>query len=150
MAHWCRADLPRRRHAPLQGARPRASADVAGSQAPEEGRGVAALRAHALASAPMQKLTFQVGDAATSALWLAPADAKAVYVSAHGAGAGMTHQSMTAIAVGLAERGIATLRYNFLYMERGSKRPDSPPLAHEAVRAAVAKAVDLAPKPPLF
>ncbi len=90
------------------------------------------------------------GDATVSGLWLAPNDAKAAYVFAHGAGAGMTHKSMAAIANGLAERGIATLRYNFLYMERGSKRPDAPALAHSAVRAAVAKAAALAPNLPLF
>lgn len=98
-----------------------------------------------------QQITIALdGDATVSGLWLAPADAKAAYVFAHGAGAGMAHKSMAAIANGLAERGIATLRYNFLYMERGSKRPDSPPFAHSAVRAAVAKAHELAPKLPLF
>lgn len=90
------------------------------------------------------------GDAAVSGLWLAPAGPKTAYVFAHGAGAGMAHKSMTAIATGLAERGVATLRYNFLYMERGSKRPDSPALAHQAVRAAVSEATRLAPKLPLF
>lgn len=85
-----------------------------------------------------------------SGLWTAPAGAKALLVLAHGAGAGMTHKGMTANAEGLAERGIATLRYNFLYMERGSKRPDSPPLAHAAVRAAAAKGAELAPGLPLF
>ncbi|MGH6952210.1 MAG: alpha/beta hydrolase family protein, partial [Vitreimonas sp.] len=90
------------------------------------------------------------GDARVSGLWLAPPDARAAYVFAHGAGAGMTHKSMTAIAEGLAARGVATLRYNFLYMERGSKRPDAPALAHNAVRAAVAKASELAPHLPLF
>jgi len=90
------------------------------------------------------------GDAAVSGLWLAPADARAAYVFAHGAGAGMAHKSMAAIAEGLAARGIATLRYNFLYMERGSKRPDAPALAHAAVRAAVAEASRLAPALPLF
>ncbi len=90
------------------------------------------------------------GDAAVSGLWLAPSNARAAYVFAHGAGAGMAHKSMTTIANGLAERGIATLRYNFLYMERGSKRPDAPALAHTAVRAAVSKAGDLARGLPLF
>jgi predicted alpha/beta-hydrolase family hydrolase len=90
------------------------------------------------------------GDTSVSGLWLAPPEAKAVYVFAHGAGAGMAHKAMTAAANGLAERGIATLRYNFLYMERGSKRPDRPPLAHAAVRAAVAKAKELASDTPLF
>lgn len=98
----------------------------------------------------MQMITLQVGDTTTSALWLAPPEAKAAYVFAHGAGAGMAHKSMTAIADGLAARGVATLRYNFLYMERGGKRPDPPALAHAAVRAAVGKAHDLAPHLPLF
>jgi len=96
-------------------------------------------------------ITIPLGDdTSVSALWLAPSNARAAYVFAHGAGAGMAHKSMTAIAEGLAERGIATLRYNFLYMERGSKRPDAPALAHTAVRAAVAKAAELAPTLPLF
>ena len=59
---------------------------------------------------------------------------------AHGAGAGMTHPFMTAVAAGLAKRNIATLRYQFPYMERGGKRPDPPKLAQATVRAAVAEA----------
>lgn len=98
----------------------------------------------------MNEIKLEVGEATVSGLWLAPPKAKAAYVFAHGAGAGMAHNSMTSIAAGLAERGVATLRYNFLYIERGSKRPDSPALAHSAVRAAVAKACELAPKLPLF
>src|SRR6202042_1303721 len=61
-------------------------------------------------------------------------------VFAHGAGAGMTHPLMAKVAAGLGERGIATLRYQFPYMEKASKRPDSPSVAHAAVRAAVAEA----------
>ena len=61
----------------------------------------------------------------------------------------MKHPFMTAVAHGLAERGIATLRYQFLYMERGSKRPDPPKLAHAAIRAAVAEAAKRLPKLPL-
>jgi uncharacterized protein len=98
-----------------------------------------------------KEITIQLdGDATVTGLWLAPPSAKAAYVFAHGAGAGMAHKSMAAIADGLAERGVATLRYNFLYMERGSKRPDSPALAHTVVRAAVDKAARLAPNLPLF
>ncbi len=85
-----------------------------------------------------------------SALWLNPAGAKAAFVLAHGAGAGMAHKAMEATAEGLAERGIPTLRFNFPYMERGSKRPDSPAVAHPAIRAAVAEASKLAPDLPLF
>lgn len=90
------------------------------------------------------------GGATVSALWLAPVNARSLYVFAHGAGAGMAHKSMAAIGEGLAERGIATLRYNFLYMERGSKRPDTPALAHSVVRAAADEARTLAPELPLF
>lgn len=89
-------------------------------------------------------------DRTVSGLWMSPEDPVAVLVLAHGAGAGMAHKSMTAIADGLAERDVATLRYNFPYMERGSKRPDTPAVAHEAVRAAVAQAARLAPDLPLF
>ncbi|MEZ6028755.1 MAG: alpha/beta family hydrolase [Hyphomonadaceae bacterium] len=85
-----------------------------------------------------------------SALWQKPKDAKAVLVLAHGAGAGMTHKHMAVAADGLVARGVAVLRYNFAYMERGSKRPDSPPLAHAAVRAAVLHAGKLAGDLPLF
>lgn len=94
-------------------------------------------------------VALDTGDA-VSALWLAPPSARACLVLAHGAGAGMAHKSMAALADGLAERGIATLRYNFLYMERGTKRPDPPPLAHKVVRAAVAEAAKRAGKLPLF
>jgi uncharacterized protein len=88
-----------------------------------------------------QELKFAVGSAGNvSALLLRPKDARACYVFAHGAGAGMRHASMEAIAAGLAVRGIATLRYQFPYMEKGSKRPDPPALAQATVRAAVAKA----------
>src|ERR1700741_1094828 len=88
-----------------------------------------------------QELKINVGSAGhVSALLTRPKDARACYVFAHGAGAGMRHASMEAIAAGLAERGIATLRYQFPYMEKGSKRPDPPALAQATVRAAVAEA----------
>lgn len=77
---------------------------------------------------------------AVSALWLGPATARACLVLAHGAGAGMTHAAMTSLAAGLAQRGIATLRYQFPYMERGSRRPDPAPVAQATVRSAVAAA----------
>ena len=67
-----------------------------------------------------------------SALASAPADAWAGFVFAHGAGAGMTHDFMARCADGLAARGIATLRYQFPFMERGSRRPDGPAVAHAA------------------
>jgi uncharacterized protein len=93
--------------------------------------------------ADTQSLKIKIGSAgAVSALLLRPPQARAIYVFAHGAGAGMTHASMEAIATGLAARGIATLRYQFPYMEKGSKRPDPPPVAHATVRAAVAEAAE--------
>jgi uncharacterized protein len=96
------------------------------------------------------KVTIPVGDETVSGLLLRPPGAKALYLFAHGAGAGMTHKSMASNAEGLAERGIATLRYQFLYMEKGGKRPDPPRVAHAAVRSAAAEAVRLAPDLPLF
>jgi predicted alpha/beta-hydrolase family hydrolase len=74
-----------------------------------------------------------------------PKEAIACYVLAHGAGAGMHHPFLATVAAGLAERRIATLRYQFPYMEQKAKRPDPPPLAHAAVRAAVAEAARQAP-----
>jgi len=85
-------------------------------------------------------------DNRVSALFQAPADARTCYVLAHGAGAGMTHPFMAALAAELSLRDIATLRYQFPYMEKGSGRPDPPKLAHATVRAAVAAATDLAPE----
>jgi predicted alpha/beta-hydrolase family hydrolase len=85
-----------------------------------------------------------------SGLLLAPPQARACYVIAHGAGAGMTHPFMATVAEGLAARDIATLRYQFPYMERGSKRPDAPRIAHATVRAAVAEAARLLPDAMLF
>ena len=86
----------------------------------------------------------------TSGQLQAPAKAEACFVFAHGAGAGMDHAFMAAMAQGLAERGIATLRFNFPFMEQGSKRPDSPAVAHAAIRAAVAEASRRLPDMPLF
>jgi predicted alpha/beta-hydrolase family hydrolase len=95
-------------------------------------------------------VTIPVGGGTVSGLFLRPASAQALYLFAHGAGAGMTHKRMVSNARALADRGIATLRYQFPYMEKGSKRPDSPAVAHAAVRAAAAEALRLAPDLPLF
>jgi predicted alpha/beta-hydrolase family hydrolase len=95
-------------------------------------------------------MTFAVGDTQrVSALLQAPTGSRACYVLAHGAGAGMAHPFMTAMANELATRGVATLRYQFPYMENGSKRPDAPKIAHAAVRAAVGEAGRLLPQLPL-
>ncbi len=98
----------------------------------------------------MDSLKIPVGDGFVSGLLRRPDRAKALYVFAHGAGAGMTHRSMESNAQGLAARGIATLRYQFPYMEKGSRRPDPPRIAHSAVRAAAEEAARLARGLPLF
>ena len=85
-----------------------------------------------------------------SGLLQLPAKAHCCYVLAHGAGAGMNHPFMAAVAAELAERGIATLRYQFSYMEQGGRRPDPPALAQATVRAAVAKAGKLVRGLPLI
>lgn len=90
------------------------------------------------------KLDIEAGDTVSALLQL-PANARACYVLAHGAGADMRHAFMEKAAVGLAERGIATLRFNFPYMEKKQGRPDRPAVAHAAVRAAVAEAARLCP-----
>jgi len=98
-----------------------------------------------------QPVTITVNEAQrVSGLLQAPPGARACYVLAHGAGAGMTHPFMTAIAEGLAERAIATLRYQFPYMEQGSRRPDAPKLAHATVRAAVLEAASRVQELALF
>jgi predicted alpha/beta-hydrolase family hydrolase len=102
-------------------------------------------------SFPEQPLVIAVGEKTrVSGLLQVPADARACYVLAHGAGAGMTHPFMRAVAAELAARGIATLRYQFPYMESSGKRPDPPKVAHAAVRAAVAEAQRRLPQLPLF
>ena len=88
--------------------------------------------------------------AKTAYLVDAPEHPVAAYVFAHGAGAGMAHAFMAKMATGLAARGIAVLRYNFPYMAQGSKRPDTPKVAHAAVREAVAEAARRFPGVPLF
>lgn len=85
-----------------------------------------------------------------SALYQKASDASALLVLAHGAGAGMSHPFMAAVAGLLAEAGVSTLRFQFPYMEAGSKRPDRPAVAHATVRAAVLRAAKLAPGLPLF
>ncbi|WP_300259342.1 alpha/beta family hydrolase [Bradyrhizobium sp.] len=85
-----------------------------------------------------------------SALLTEAAKPRACFVFAHGAGAGMRHSFMEQVAAGLADRGVTTLRFNFPYMEQGSRRPDAPGIAHAAIRAAVAEASRLCPNLPLI
>jgi uncharacterized protein len=98
----------------------------------------------------MEALRIPVGDASVSGILIRPENAKALYLFAHGAGAGMAHKNMESNALGLAKRGVATLRFQFPYMEKGLKRPDAPKVAHSAVRAAAAEAGRLAGDLPLF
>jgi predicted alpha/beta-hydrolase family hydrolase len=96
-------------------------------------------------------LRIHVGDTVgdVSAILLSPGNAWAAYVLAHGAGAGMRHRFIERIAQALADRGMATLRYQFPYLEHGSHRPDPPGVLEATVRAAVAKARELLPDLPL-
>lgn len=98
----------------------------------------------------MELLRIPVGDESVSGILIRPPDARALYLFAHGAGAGMTHEVMESNARGLATRGIATLRFQFPYMEQGSRRPDPPRIAHGAVRAAASEAAKWAGELPLF
>jgi len=98
-----------------------------------------------------QRLKLTLEEATSvSALLVRPENARACFVFAHGAGAGMSHPFMETVASGLCDRGIASLRYQFPYMEKGSKRPDAPAVAHAAVRAAVAEAARLCAGLPLI
>jgi len=96
-------------------------------------------------------ISITVNDAVrVSGLLQTPPRARACYVMAHGAGAGMDHPFMVDVARKLALRGVATLRYQFPYMERGARRPDPPQVAQATVRAAVAAALGLLPELPLI
>jgi uncharacterized protein len=104
-----------------------------------------------VATADSQSLEIVVDDATrVSGILIAPRESEACFVLAHGAGAGMRHPFMEKLAHDLALRRIATLRYQFPYMERRGKRPDTPAVCHAAVRAAVAAASGLVPGLPLI
>ena len=103
-----------------------------------------------MANTSAESVTIQVSaSCSVSGLFDLPANARACFVFAHGAGAGMHHASMVSVAGDLSQQGIATLRYQFPYMERGSRRPDPPALCHATVRAAVAEAARAVPGVPL-
>jgi predicted alpha/beta-hydrolase family hydrolase len=97
-----------------------------------------------------QQVIIPAGEASVSGLLLRPGEAKALFLFAHGAGVGMAHPGMEANARGLADRGVATLRYQFPYMERGGGRPDPPRVAHSTVRAAAEVAARIAGDLPMF
>jgi predicted alpha/beta-hydrolase family hydrolase len=97
--------------------------------------------------ATARKVTIKVDDTRTvSGLLQAPGQARACFVLAHGAGAGMAHPFMATVADGLTTRGVASLRYQFPDMEQGLKRPDAPKLTQATVRAAVSEASRLVPR----
>src|SRR6266576_5416956 len=100
-----------------------------------------------IASAEVRIAVGERGD--VSGLLLRPDGARLLYVLAHGAGAGMRHPFLESIAQRLADRSVATLRYQFPYMERRASRPDPPAVAAATVRAAVAEAARVAPGLPL-
>lgn len=96
------------------------------------------------------ELQVELDGGPVSALLQRPPDAWLLYVLAHGAGAGMRHSFLESISAALAARGVATMRYQFPYMEAGGRRPDSPTTAEAAVRAAVSKAAEVAPGLPVI
>ncbi len=99
----------------------------------------------------MTDLQIDLGEQGrVSAILQCPPDAWLLYVLAHGAGAGMRHKFLEAMAAALAARGVATFRYQFPYMERGRGRPDAPPILEATVRAAVVRAADAAPELPII
>jgi hypothetical protein len=102
-------------------------------------------------SVPATHISIAVSETVrVSGLLQNPTRARACYVLAHGAGAGMDHPFLVTAAAELALRGIASLRYQFPYMEHRAKRPDSPQLAQATARAAAATARDLVPELPLI
>ena len=104
-----------------------------------------------MAGATAKTLTIDAGHSTSvSALLTAVRHPRACFVFAHGAGAGMTHAFMEEVASGLAERDVATLRYQFPYMEKRSRRPDPPAVAQATVRAAVESAARALPGLPLI
>jgi predicted alpha/beta-hydrolase family hydrolase len=104
-----------------------------------------------VASSIPQSVTISVNEQIrVSGLMQRPASAKTCLVLAHGAGAGMEHPFMAALAHDLEAIGIATLRFQFPYIEIRGKRPDPPALCHATIRAAVAAAHELEPSLPLF
>jgi predicted alpha/beta-hydrolase family hydrolase len=103
-----------------------------------------------VSSSAAEPVAITDGTVRVTGLLSGPPQPLACYVLAHGAGAGMAHPFMAAVATGLAQRRVATLRYQFPYMEKGSRRHDPPMLAQATVRAAVAEVARLLPEVPLF
>ncbi len=119
--------------------------------AAREGRKVFLPRPPSHRGMSAEEIEFAVEETSTqvSGLFLRPRDADALYVLAHGAGAGMRHPFLEAMAERLGERGIATLRYQFPYMEEGRRYPNPVPLLEKTVRSAVHVASEMASGLPL-
>src|SRR6187399_361090 len=102
----------------------------------------------------MKKKTVSIKVSSTSGSvtgkYIIPERTIGILTLAHGAGAGMDHPFMVELAEKLAEKNIATLRFNFPYMEAGKKRPDSPPVAHQTIDAALKHALRQAGNIPVF
>jgi uncharacterized protein len=96
------------------------------------------------------RLDVSTAIGSVSAILVRPPGAWLLYVLAHGAGAGMRHRFLESVATDLAQRGIATLRYQFPYVESGRKRPDYPSVLEATVEAATAKVAELAPELPII
>jgi predicted alpha/beta-hydrolase family hydrolase len=103
-----------------------------------------------VSSHPEQDVQLAAATRAVSGILIRPPDARALYVFAHGAGAGMRHAYMSATAQALADVRIATLRYQFPYTEIGGKRPDPPVILEGTVRKVVQQAAALTPGLPLL
>lgn len=97
-----------------------------------------------------RRLTIDTQNGDVSGLFDTSTDPSFLYVVAHGAGAGMEHPFLQALAENLVSRGAATLRYQFPYMEAKKNRVDSPAVAAAVVRAAVERAQQLMPNVPLL
>src|SRR6266853_867443 len=121
------------------------------ARAPKDRRAETPKRKLRRMGASAQEFMIAVGErtGAVSALLVRPPEAWLLYLLAHGAGAGMRHPFLETIAQRLAGRGVATLRYQFPYMEQRARRPDPPAVAEATVRAAVVEAARVAPGLPL-
>src|SRR4051812_45787651 len=102
-----------------------------------------------MANTVEREVSIAVATGQVSGLLVTPEEPRTCYVLAHGAGVGMRHKFMADVAHRLGALGVATLRYQFPYMEQGRKRPDAPKMAQAAVRAAVGEAAELLPNVPL-
>ena len=105
-----------------------------------------------MASVDIKSTTIQVSSTIgkVSAEYTIPPKARCIMTMAHGAGANMHHAFMVALSAQLAETGVATLRFNFPFMEHKKGRPDTPAVAHETIAAAIDHAQKTYPKLPLF